>query len=840
MLSIITDKINNTLKQYLHRNTFANRILDIRDIISLREKVKAREPWFPMSGFYRAQPFEEPMDLDSLTAELDLISIDASTISDYLDKFYETVRERVLLNEINKLIYSKKIRKITNDAVFFTSDQFIAGFTTEVDFKSGLNEKTTDADTSSSGLKLFTSQSEPQSSLNLSPDAINISVDRFAGVVGDDKFSPEIKGNKVSLIDSSFSNGVYVTVYSLLTEQIGVNFRVNVNLTRVNNLDIFLEPSAVGQYMQVMLEDTTGKQDIVYTNIVNGERAVVTFSERDIRFATISVYQKLPTTGVAGVNVYKFNMRKFRFGRTARVFTATAETLPIDMKTDTKFISLVNEEVVPDGTSIKHLISYDSDVNGNPINFFSVIPTTREGQNKSENFVRIGTKRFTESISHNTQKKTAKDWSYLSPDKTFGGKLYVIADVSSAIDLKKVTISDDSVRLFRGIGDWSIVREKVKTTTLYEKVTYQPKWNAEESVYDPVPIYLTFEEEVAPLDDHTMDLTHLVYPEGEYSFTDRNLKPLNIKISDFTAGEFSGKYRITVPANTFNPGVKYNVKYYFSLDNVSDKISSVLRNGTKIYTDGKTLVEGTDYNIVEELDKKRIVFVKSGSYRGERLYADFLIQLQDKVESRNYKVFMSTERNVDVTIGPFTKAEIEAGNYHKLNGEDISTLTSLTLTAGSYIFESSQPFRGVNQKTKLSSGAFIDIPSSEVELRGFEASLRRVPIYELVLNSGTDDRQFAFLDGKIYLNRIPDYASILSADAEGKYLKTITFDSDFNPISIPETFRMEFDYDDGTKPKNITIKIVLSNDKRTGNDTPELRRLGINQYNTDPPEVKAG
>ena len=109
---------------------------------------------------------------------------------------------------------------------------------------------------------------------------------------------------------------------------------------------------------------------------------------------------------------------------------------------------MVNEEVVPDGTSIKHLISYDSDVNGNPINFFSVIPTTREGQNKSENFVRIGTKRFTESISHNTQKKTAKDWSYLSPDKTFGGKLYVIADVSSAIDLKKVTISDDSVRLF--------------------------------------------------------------------------------------------------------------------------------------------------------------------------------------------------------------------------------------------------------------------------------------------------------------------------------------------------------------------------------------------------------
>src|SRR6185436_1332887 len=138
-MNIIATKIVNVIKQYLVRARFDNRTLDVRDIQSLRERTAAREPYAPLSGNFRLAAFDE-LDLKKLNAELDMVSIDSLTLTDFLTEFYETVRERVLLNEIYKIIYGNKIKKVTKDAIFLTSNQFIAGFTTEINFKDGINE----------------------------------------------------------------------------------------------------------------------------------------------------------------------------------------------------------------------------------------------------------------------------------------------------------------------------------------------------------------------------------------------------------------------------------------------------------------------------------------------------------------------------------------------------------------------------------------------------------------------------------------------------------------------------------------------------------------------------
>lgn len=837
MLNIVATKITNVIKQYLVRARFDNRVLDVRDMKSLREKTKAREPYLPLSGNYRLEPFD-PLDLHRFNAELDMVSIDSLTITDFLTDFYQTVRERILLNEIYKNIYTNKIRKVTNDAVFLTSDQFIAGFTTEIDFKANIDQLGTDADTSSSGIKLKSESDINQNPDSLSEETVRITVDRYAGVPDTTDHQPEIIGKKSAVLDNSFSNGVQVKVYSLLTEQIGVNFKGNVNLQAVNSVTIFLEPATVGQFMSVTLEDPTTKLNKIFEGLVTSDRTILSFSIQDVRYITVSVYQKLPSATIAGIMVYPFGFRKIKFGNTVRKYSASAVTKPVELKTDTKFLSLISDEYIPDKTSIVYSVSYDMDSSGNPINFFSIIPTTRPNQNKAENFIRIGSKRFIFGIAHNTQVPTAPNWSYLTPDKTYGGKLYSIANISNQLDLKKVTIAEDSIKLYRGINDWSVIRSKLKTTELHEKVSYFPIFNPNEQGYEPLPIYIQYDEELIPLDSETFELSFKPNPITSYKFTDGNLKPVNLRILDFDNGFISGKYRIKVEAGTLIPGQKYNLKYYINLDDITDKTTRVLRTGSRVYTDNADLLEGTDYNIIDEPNRKRIVFIKSGNYRGEKLLADFLVEEEELTNSKVYTALVQTDKNITIDIGPFNKSEIEKGNFHKINGEDVSVLTSFSLSSGKYLLQTTQPYVGINQRTGLDSAAFISVPKTEVEFRGYEESLRKVPVYELVLNSGTDDRQFAFLDGKIFLNRVPDYPAIVSVDAEGKFMKTIALDDNNDPFAIPEAFRIEFDYEDGSDVKSITLKIDLANSDRSSNATPEVRRLGLNQYNTDPPEVK--
>lgn len=829
----LTDiKIVSTIKQYLHRARKDNRALEAENIKRLKRINEGRDPFVPVSGNYRLFPLEL-LDLQKLNAEIDMVSIDFDTISTMNQNLIEDIRNRFLLNEIVKRIYTNKAKKVKTDTVFLTSNQFINGFTREVDLKKDINLNQSDAENGATGIRIRTENETTGNATSYPEDAVTVVVSRYSGTPEDPGLAPEIRGRKASIIDGTFDNGIDVIVSSYLTESISTTIRANVNVRNVNHLDIFMDEPEKAQYVNIEINTSGNNKKSIFSGVVKTSKISVSFSPTDIKFVFVTFTQKLANYTLGGVQGYKFNIQKIKFTNTTRKKGARAVTNSLPISSDTRLLSLVAEEYIPDGTNITYKLSYDKNDSGDHINFFEVLPTSRVNANIEQNFIRIGTRRFIQSIEHNTMVSDAIDWRFIEPEKKYGGKLYCIIDISSLIDIENNTIVEDTMKVFRGIGDWSIERNKNRVTSIYKRIPLFPVFDTSTKSYGDLPIVVTYEEEILPHDTGSFLVKYKPQKEADYQIYDQNLKQIKMNITNFDAGTVGAKYKIVVD-QTLVPGTRYNIKYHIKLEDIIDKDTKVLSADTILSTPNRILTEGTDFYILNETNAKTIRFLKSGNYRGEELFADYAVQEETKKDIKVYKTVLTADKNTIIAIVPFNKTEIEAGNFHRLNGDDISKKNTIAINAGTYVIESTQIYPGINQFTNINSNASVTIPAGEVEQKAYEETLRKVSIYDLVINSEVGDhRQFAYTNGKIYLNRVPDFVTSYDISAEGKYVKCIKLDDELSPIPIPEKFRLEFDYSALDRPKELALEISLTNSDSGTPASPEIRRLGINEFNTD-------
>lgn len=513
--------------------------------------------------------------------------------------------------------------------------------------------------------------------------------------------------------------------------------------------------------------------------------------------------------------------------------SAVAVSNSIPLRGDTRLIALVSEEVIPPDTSIQYSISRDLDDDNSPVNFRQVQPTSREGENKKENFIPIGVRSVVQPITHDTERPNATDWRYIVPEKKYGGRLYPIMDLASQVEnFETLQIVDTSLRLFRGLNDWSITREKIVNTDIHQRIPYVPTYNEADQNFAPQPIYIRFSEEITIRDSDRADLRYPPVRTQDHEILDTSFNRTDAVITNFNVNQGTSGTEVIVEGATVATGTRFNITYYTRLQDITDKKTKVILQGSRIYNEAGELRRGIDYDIVDTNDVKEIRFKRGGSYTGANLLADLTVETEDLEKALIFKTLLISTKNLNLIMGPFSKAEIERGNIHRINGQDVSTLTSFPITAGTYLIESTQVDPGVNQFTQRESTAFIRIPFEELEMRGFEDSLRAVPAYDLVINSANDDRQFALADGKIYLNRTPDYTIQRSSSSVGKYLKTTRVTENGEVIGVPEQFRLEFDFIDPAQGETrISVRVEMTNSNGILPASPELKRLGINEFN---------
>lgn len=835
---IIPIKVKQAIKQFLFRNKSFNKNLDIDSFKKIRKSIDVRDPFIPLSGNYRLNVFE-PLELDKFNSEMDMLTIDSKTISEATQTLMQEVKDRILYNEVTKVAFKNKQQKIIKDGVFLVSNQFIEGLTTNIDFKKDFVNTDNDIEIDYHFIKLKTVGEEIVKE-NYTSEAVSITVDKYLGQIGNN-FEPEIIGNKAALIDSSFGNELSVIVKSVLVETITIKIRINLNVKNVNNITVFFPDPDFGQFVNISVNKLGNENEEVYANLNKADRITATFPVTDIRYIIISISQKLPNYTVAGVNVYKFDIKKVKVSNTQRKLTGSIISNKLAIKEDTQYLSFITEETIPKKCSIEYLISNNVNDLGQPINFFKVTPVTRTGQNIKENFIKIGTKKYTQIIEQNTQNNNATDWSFINVDKTFGGKLYPIFDLSLVSEIQGLVIDESTAKLYRGINDWSVLRSKIQNEKKYEKIYYLPPFDSTEKKYINQPIYITQDDEVIITADNIVtggmkiEVTYLPEITLDKNFKDKDFNQVNFNIIDYGTGipNSNNKYEIKIDTIDSTRYGKYSFKYHYNIDLVTGKKISIKKNETILYnSNGSSLDQGLDYQIIDDTNSKRIEFLRNGNYRGQNLLLDVVVIEETFTEYTTYKCVVTVSNNITLEIKPFTRKETESGCFHKINGENVSTRNSFDLNIGTYIIETTQPFPGFNQFTNELTTASIIIPFELVEMKGYEESLRKVPIYELSLNSGTDDRQFGIANNKVYLNRKPDYLTAITERSEGKYMKCIRMDEDGIPIHIPEKFKLEFSYNDGTKSSILYLTVKLDRNPES-EATPIIEKIGFNEFNVE-------
>lgn len=835
---IIPIKVKQAIKQFLFRNQMFNKNLDVDSFKKIRKSIDVRDPFLPLSGNYRLGIFE-PLELDQFNAEMDMLTIDSRSISEATQQLMQEIKDRIIYNEVTKIAFKNKQQKIIKDGVFLVSNQFIEGLTTNIDFKKDFVNNDNDLEIDYHFIKLKTI-GEDIVQENYTSEAVSVTVDKYLGQVGN-SFEPEITGNKAALIDSSFGNEMSVLVKSLLVETITIKIRINLNIKNVNNVTVFFPDPDFGQFVNITINTIGNVNQEIYANLNKSDRITATFETTDIRYMVISISQKLPNYTVAGVNVYKFDIKKVKVSNTQRKLTGTIITNALPIKEDTKYISLVTEETVPRNCSIEYLISNNVNNLGKPINFFTATPVSRTGQNIKENFIKIGTKKYTQVVEQNTQSNSATDWSYINVDKSFGGKLYPIFDLSLVSEIQGLTIDESTAKLYRGINDWSVSRSKIQNSTKYEKIYYLPSFDSIEKKYTTQYIYVTHEDEIiinasnVVVGGMKIEVSYKPEETLDKTFKDKDFNQVNFNVNNYGNGSVNvnNKYEIIIDTIDSTKYGKYTFKYHHKLDLVTGKKISIKKEETILYnSNGVALDQGLDYQIIDDTNNKRIEFLRNGSYRGQNLLLDVVVLDETFTEYSTFKSIVTVSNNITINIGPFTRKETESGCFHKINGEDVSTRTTYDLNIGTYIIETTQPYPGYNQFTTENTSAYLEIPYELVEMKGYEESLRKVPIYELALNSGTDDRQFGIANNKVYLNRKPDYVTAITERAEGKYMKCIRIDQDGNPIHVPEKFRLEFSYNDNNKSSVMYLTVKLNRNPES-EATPIIEKIGFNEFNVE-------
>jgi hypothetical protein len=188
---------------------------------------------------------------------------------------------------------------------------------------------------------------------------------------------------------------------------------------------------------------------------------------------------------------------------------------------------------------------------------------------------------------------------------------------------------------------------------------------------------------------------------------------------------------------------------------------------------------------------------------------------------------------------------MELGNFHRINGEDVSAMSSFPLPEGWSIIQTTQPHptlagdsSDVNALTEEPSSAGIVLSGGVEEIRAFSDSLRQVPPMVLAAMEPLEGMKcFSFVNGRIFLNYLPDSISpgllALQPTLTGKYLlgkkpmyNGVYENTAYEPIA--EEFRLEFAYSKTQQPKNVSIRVEIT--KEEGQGIPFVHRIGLNLF----------
>lgn len=782
------------------------------------------------------------INIKELNTKLLTLDIDVKTLLDAINIIYDTIYRIDVVTKVYKHMSVNVTRQLKKEARSFLKGIEIKGISKSINFETDNDEEITTASIIDNSIQLPIVKKDVYVE-DVDDDQVNITIS------AEDEQSitrHKIVGSRSAPFNAETQETCNVVVYTTKMEEVQCIIDVDVRVNILNRLYIECGTSMLGARVDIEIstDGITYKKLPTYY-MAEAPLRVYTPTRMRMEKARITFTKGFGYKSSGSEITYDFDIRNIFFSDVLEETNVLYQTQELSFDKPIRNVSIIVDEIIPDGATSTYYISTTGKVN-------SWVPIEPSNRTEAEtNIINIGGNIHTVENIHTDTNRWLIDYeiygdinlyNILNPNDT----LEYETDDSISIVNNKLThtgneeIDPLNIKLFRGIGNygisegWDVKRQKV------DDIFYIPRLLSTSSSYEPIELLLKVTEYLQPLstDPKVLNLKYPIYENriDETVVIDSDGYTPNVTV------DASNSYQVVVDNNfvytklsmtgTLDPNRMYYATYFVSINDkeevdgksfVIDETALVVK-----YSNGEQMNRGVDYilhtghkelalsaSLIGNLDKISIAY----EYAEERTKPYNI-----------YTTYIDVDKEAKIKIIPFTNEELSFGNYHKIDNIDVSSEDEYLLSIGSHKIESTQPYpsdpdndNDVNTLTNKSSlaGIILDWYVDTTKMRALEMSQRLVGARTLANNIKPNDRRsFAYDEGKILLNRIPDYIrqetlnSNLTNHKTGtdlllkkvEYTESMRF---YRYVTVPETFRVIFNTNTENQPNTLYLKVVI-------------------------------
>jgi len=848
------DKIRKLYQQLIKKD---GRQFSINDIIELRNEIITSTSDLPLSGKYRVDT-NSPIDIKSMNVEMALVKTDIESIFEYLTDMEYKKREMDYIIQTYSNYTIDRIRKANLDIMSLSTGKIINGITTELQFQENINEKLSTAVILDDRLTMPVYAAKYNEHIYVGNEVkiSRIGPDHKVEILGKiaNIFNP---GSNKTTVMRLYPNGK--NIYSTC----GFRINIAVTLKDINYIFLRMDKPSVGMNLKIETYNSN-KSVIVYDKVINSDTIDVSFTKQDITSISIYITMNVPNKNINGNKYYEWVLHSCSILYSMAEQECVYITNKIPIEKEIEHLQLVRSDEASTGATIKYYISNQIDAAGIPTAFDEVLV---------DDIYNINLNRQKIQISPST-----KEWN-IPRDITKGKRLYNILECmpntnygdikifNHQISMTGLEIVQDSIRVYNGIDNYRIETRDPGIEYTSDVLVYPTTYDTVTKWIKSIPLKMNITREA--IEHANYDFNNLVtYVYLNYKVSLENREHIKF----YTSGNkvITTLEIVSIIDNVIVITGKLPSTYAIYIDYIS-QLSKMIdsshdisldNDSVEISVNGIVYRKNIDYIISSSDTRYHIELLKTGEYANVLDIAqDSSGTLQNDSPDVNIKYkFMLYKMNIhkmyitniysekysEIEIVPFKHSEISAGNYHIINEVDVSKKLKHEIVPGWNVIKTSQPYpssnnilKDVNQYTKQKSQAGIIINDSFTIVRPYINSMRQVSPFVLATSNKSEKECFAYENGKIFLNYMPEFINqnLITDPVYGnitgeRFLgKVAVYDIDKTNLRydvMPEKFNIEFKYIRENEERNIYVKIEMS--ASSGTDSASVFQLGLNKY----------
>ena len=745
------------------------------DVISLmRRDIMFRTDTTPLAGRYRVDGYA-PLALDKFNAELSLMTVDTQTQNAFVERFLLSLSDMSFVSEVWKEYASRIVRDTLSSIRSYYGTRFIDGITHVISPRDVIDE-------SASTVTVYADDSIGVTPATSSPSSLTITRQMVTVTPVGTSVSASIVGN----VEDMFTAAASAVMFSLDTKrtgECGFDITITASFGAANSMQIDLGEVQTGLRATIAAGSASSPVN-VFSGVINSRYIRASFPASAER-CVISLRRDEPSVHTLNGAVYEFPIKNISFAYAQPMREAVFATTKIPLDPDITSACLVAQSAVCGNGSITYMAS-TADEQGKPIAFREVKP------NSMDDLIVFGREAYSFAAKPSGGVWPAYTDSVLGvagicltrPEFITGsnGGIVTFEDDGRIVVKSGYELLADNIEVNRGYHDYTYTVQPVQHNVVTAPISCHVSASAVGGWVERIPLmYLadfplsaSMIRSSAPGGVYTIRIPYPVSnPETLIIRTNlgTSVTPYLTAI-DNTNGDYCD---ITIKAsidiskpNTVQVAVPF-LKYIEKTNGSAtvDSSSIAVRCGDIEY------VLGTDYTYHD--DDGDIELLKTGAYGKlvgtvsastkslQPVIVSFSFINRISANRRVYETHVYVEKATVITIVPFTAAESASGNFHRINDDVVSFMSSYTLGAGWNRVQTTQPYpnlkdKEVNQCSGIFSPAGIIFPNAISQQRAYRNPMRKVPLFTMKSIPIADiNKCFAVHDNRVFVMFRPDY-----------------------------------------------------------------------------------